>query len=158
MQCEQCKFYALGNCRRYPKAKPVKPDYWCGEYKPRPKAKQVQMFEDVPLTLPKWVPVAEWDAYIDMRKKIKKPATEKAIPILINKLLTLKEAGSDPKEVLQQSIMRNYQGLFPIKKEPEQGMDKSVYFALIKRKKDGDYLMPKEREYIDKFEKTSTTK
>jgi hypothetical protein len=91
-----------------------------------------------------------------MRKKIKKPATEKAIPMLINKLLTLKEAGSDPKEVLQQSIMRNYQGLFPIKQEPKKEMDKSVYFALIKKKRDNEFLMPKEREYIDNYEKNMT--
>jgi len=72
--------------------------------------------------------VAEWcgdneelksafDAFIDMRKKIKKPLTERALKQIIKKLETYAENGDDPVEVLDQSTEHCWQTVYELKKE-----------------------------------------
>ena len=54
--------------------------------------------------------------YIDFRKKIKKPMTERAIELAMNELEKL--AGCDSQmaiQIINQSILRGWQGLFPLK-------------------------------------------
>ncbi|MFH1784137.1 MAG: hypothetical protein ABH868_04495, partial [bacterium] len=57
-----------------------------------------------------------WNEYLQMRKAIKKPATEKAQDLAIAKLTTLHEQGENINAVIEQSIFNNWQGLFPVKK------------------------------------------
>lgn len=66
-------------------------------------------------TLPDWVPVETWNEYLEMRKKIRKPMTEKAKGLAVNTLEELKVCGFDPRLVLEQSIMNSWQGLFELK-------------------------------------------
>jgi phage replication O-like protein O len=65
--------------------------------------------------VPKWLKKEVWDAFIEMRKKMKAPATDLAIKLIIGKLEKLKEAGDEPNEVLEQSIMNNWKGIFALK-------------------------------------------
>lgn len=54
--------------------------------------------------------------YIDMRKKIKKPMTERAISLAMNKLSALSNGNHDIAiKILEQSIMNSWQGLFELK-------------------------------------------
>lgn len=76
--------------------------------------------------LPDFVPQAEWDSFLEMRKKMKKPPTEKAKMLLIQILEKLKNLGHDPKLVLEQSIMNNYQGLFELKSEGVKSYGKQI--------------------------------
>lgn len=73
--------------------------------------------QGVDFSLPAWVPVIEWAAYVEMRKKIKKPMTAHAMSLAIGKLETLKGQGNDPVAVLNQSIMHSWQGLFALKQQ-----------------------------------------
>lgn len=66
--------------------------------------------------LPDWIPRKEWDAYVAMRKTIKKPLTAEGVPLAIAKLEKLKAHGSAPKEVLDQSTLNSWQGLFEVKR------------------------------------------
>lgn len=70
--------------------------------------------------------------FIDMRKKIRKPATEHAIELLRIKLKEL-SMGDDNLaiEILNQSIINSYQGLFPLKQQSKQ-----------------PYQQPENKEYI----------
>jgi len=52
---------------------------------------------------------------LEMRKKIKATPTDKAKDLIIKALEKLRAEGNDPNEVLEQSIMNNYTGVFPIK-------------------------------------------
>lgn len=64
--------------------------------------------------------------YIDCRKKMKKPMTDRAIELAMKELEKL--AGNDNDlaiQILEQSIFRGWQGLFPLKGE-EQKKEKSV--------------------------------
>lgn len=68
-----------------------------------------------PAALPEWVPAEAWEAFLAMRKAIKKPITPDAIPIALRKLESLKAAGNDPLLVLEQSTMSCWQGLFEVR-------------------------------------------
>jgi hypothetical protein len=58
-----------------------------------------------------------FNQYIEMRDRIKKPLTGKAITLAYGKLKKLKEQGHDPNSVLEQSIFNSWQGLFPLPQE-----------------------------------------
>lgn len=74
-----------------------------------------------PTPLPEWLPLPEWDAFKQARKKMRAPLTDKAEQIAISQLETLKAQGNDPKAVLEQSIMRGWKGLFPLKNDNQRG-------------------------------------
>ena len=65
---------------------------------------------------PEWIPKETLEAFISMRKSIKKPLTPHAITLLVSKLQKLKDSGEDIKAVLEQSILSSYQGVFEVKK------------------------------------------
>ena len=64
--------------------------------------------------LPDWIPKQLWESYLEMRKKIRKPATEHAKELVIAKLIRLQADGNDPIAVLEQSIMQCNQGVWPV--------------------------------------------
>jgi len=62
--------------------------------------------------LPDWLPKDLWKDFLDHRKKLKKPMTEKAEDILIKKLSWLKDKGHNPKHLLMTSIERGWLSVF----------------------------------------------
>ena len=59
--------------------------------------------------------------YVAMRKKIKKPMTDRAVDIAIKKLNELSGGDNDMAvRILEQSIMNSWQGLFPLKEDQTQ--------------------------------------
>lgn len=71
-----------------------------------------------PVVLPDWIPLETWEAYLAMRKKIKKPPTEYAIKLIIDKLARFKANGQDVKKVLEKSITAGWQDVFEIHDKP----------------------------------------
>lgn len=66
--------------------------------------------------IPDWVPAEQWNAFVEMRKAIGKPLkTQRAIKLAVGKLDRLGQQGHDPSEVLDQSTMNSWLGLFPVK-------------------------------------------
>ena len=56
--------------------------------------------------------------YMSMRKKIKKPMTDRAVDLAIKKLMELSGGDNDKAvKILNQSIMNSWQGLFELKDE-----------------------------------------
>ena len=64
--------------------------------------------------LPGWVPGKEWEEFEESRRKVRKPMTDAARRLTIGKLAKLREAGNDPGKVLEQSVERGWQGVFPL--------------------------------------------
>ena len=62
--------------------------------------------------LPDWLPLEAWHAFLDMRKQIKKPATDRAQALLIKKLAAFYANDLDPGVILNQSIINNWQDLY----------------------------------------------
>ena len=71
--------------------------------------------------LPDWIKAETLQAYEEMRKKIRKPMTEKARDLIIKKLHDMKKAGQDANAVLEQSVMSSWTGIFPIKADTGPG-------------------------------------
>jgi hypothetical protein len=56
--------------------------------------------------------------YVDMRKRIKAPMTDKAVKLAMNKLEKLSQGDDDKAiKILEQSIMNSWKGLFELKEE-----------------------------------------
>lgn len=53
--------------------------------------------------------------FIKMRKLIKKPLTDRALKLLISKLKKLSSIPAEQVQILDNSIMNNWQGIFPLK-------------------------------------------
>ena len=66
-------------------------------------------------SLPEWIKKETWDAFMEMRKKKRAAPTEKAKQLIIQELDKLRGDGFAPDDVLNQSIMRSYTGVFPLK-------------------------------------------
>lgn len=75
--------------------------------------------------LPHWIKTESWEAFIEMRKKIKKPMTDHAKNLAIAKLGRFLAEGYDPNAILDNSVLHDWQGLFPPKEKP-----KKQYIAL----------------------------
>jgi hypothetical protein len=69
------------------------------------------------IEIPDWLPAEPWAGYLEMRKRIGKPATDRAIAIMIRKLDGWRRAGHDPGEILDTSTERNWTGLFEPKEQ-----------------------------------------
>ena len=54
-------------------------------------------------------------SFIDFRKKIKKPMTDRAIKLLISKLNSITSDTNEQIEIINQSILRGWAGVFPLK-------------------------------------------
>jgi hypothetical protein len=67
------------------------------------------------VTLPIFVDKKLWEDWLEVRKKKKAPATQRALELSVKELEHFKETGQDPNKILEQSIMRGYVGLFELK-------------------------------------------
>lgn len=65
------------------------------------------------IVLPSIISQESWDKWIEHKKKQKKPMTPYAKELAISKLTKLHKEGHLPKDVVENSIENNYQGLFP---------------------------------------------
>src|SRR3990167_1215148 len=78
-----------------------------------PPRKQKNLFSTL---LPSWIPEKVFNEYVLMRKSLKKPLnTDYTIELAIGKVEELKKDGYSPEDVLNQSILNSYIGLFPVK-------------------------------------------
>ena len=82
-----------------------------------------------------------WEDFKIMRKKIRKPITEKGEELIIKKLNRLSDNEEEQIAILNQSIMNSWQGIFPLKEENTNKYDNKVMEIL-------DYLNKKaNKEY-----------
>ncbi len=79
------------------------------------KRKKDTLTKEKIIVYPDWLPLAEFKAFKEIRQKIRKPMTRRAEELIILELAVLKEKGNDPQKVLEESIMKSYQGVFSLK-------------------------------------------
>lgn len=65
--------------------------------------------------LPDWIDKPAWDAYEEMRSKLRKSMTNHARDLAVNKLLELRNKGHSSVEVLNQSVMNGWTSLYEVK-------------------------------------------
>jgi len=69
------------------------------------------------MVYPDWLDFEIFNEYKKMRKQIKKPLTKYAEKLAIGKLEKFRVSGQDIDEVLNQSILNCWQGLFEVKQD-----------------------------------------
>lgn len=87
----------------------------------KPKRKASKKSKKQEVELPHWLPLEAWEAFLAMRVKIKKPATDYAQKLLVNKLAGFRERGLPPDQILNQSIENSWQDLYAPKNEANWG-------------------------------------
>lgn len=89
--------------------------------------------------IPDWIPPEAWAGFVEMRRKIRQPMTDRGILLTISALKKLRTT-EDIGAVLDQSTMKNYRGVFPVKHEgngngqrqrPATAHDKSTLGAAL---------------------------
>lgn len=67
--------------------------------------------------LPDWLPLQEWMDFMKMRQAMgaRGKLTNRAAELVVAELTKLHAAGHDPAEVLRQSVMNNWRGVFALK-------------------------------------------
>ena len=58
-------------------------------------------------------------SFIEFRKSIKKPMTERAVELMLQKLEGMTTYIPDQIEILNQSIINGWQGIFPLKEQTQ---------------------------------------
>ena len=61
---------------------------------------------------PDWLDVDLWSEYVEHRKEIKRPMSERAERMALRKLKRLIDSGGDQNEILENAVMNGWQGLF----------------------------------------------
>ena len=79
-----------------------------------PKGKK-EKAEVVEFDLPNWVGREAWNDFLAMRKSIKKPLSQNAMKLAVKKLSELSSLGQIADDVLNQSTLNSWQGLFEVK-------------------------------------------
>jgi hypothetical protein len=72
-------------------------------------------------SLPDWIPLDAWNGWLEMRRKIRKPATDRAITLAVAQLAKLRDQGHSPEAVLDRSTVNDWTGLFPVPAEGGRG-------------------------------------
>jgi uncharacterized protein YdaU (DUF1376 family) len=80
------------------------------EQNPSPQKSIEALFE-----LPPWLDLEAWEAYREMRKKIKKPMTDRARDQLLKRLAAMHARGVDVTAALDQSILKCYTDVYETK-------------------------------------------
>jgi len=76
--------------------------------------------KSVSLELPDWLNKTDWNDFVEMRKKLKKPMTDRAVKLMLSKLETMKDKGIDTSAVLQKSILANWSDVYEPKIQTQQ--------------------------------------
>lgn len=72
--------------------------------------------------LPVWLPKETWDAFVEMRKSMKKPLTDYAIKLMFVKLSKLRDAGHNVGQLIDKSITNGWLDVY----EPKGGLTSGV--------------------------------
>jgi biotin operon repressor len=66
---------------------------------------------------PDWIHADAWAGFVENRRHIKFPMTERAATLVIRELEKLRAAGADPNTILDQSTRNGWRDVFPIRQE-----------------------------------------
>jgi hypothetical protein len=78
------------------------------------KLKETKLKETKQYEIPDWINKETWNDFLEMRKKLHKVPTDKAIQLLIKDLENYRVGGDDPNKVIEKSIISSWPGLFPL--------------------------------------------
>lgn len=90
----------------------------CQQSAPREEAyKASEKTTEEGVVLPDWLPKDEWKALLEVRRGKKVQNTSRALRLLLTELERLKSLGHDPARVLDQSTLKSWSSVYPLKLE-----------------------------------------
>jgi uncharacterized protein YdaU (DUF1376 family) len=78
------------------------------------------------VALPEWLPLLNWNAYLEMRKEKKKIPTARAVELVLAELLKLMQSGQDIAAVLDKSTRNGWTDVYAIKPDQVRGVGSVV--------------------------------
>ncbi len=78
------------------------------------------------VTLPDWLALADWEAFVEHRKRLKAPMSDDAQVRAIAQLSRFRDNGHDPSAVIDQSIVSSWKGLFELKRRESPKLNKQA--------------------------------
>lgn len=72
------------------------------------------------VALPDWIPKEDWEAFLEMRMGKRDKPTERALELVIGKLDKMRLKGISPAQVLQESVIGGWSGVYEPKQEKRQ--------------------------------------
>lgn len=89
---------------------------------------------DVPESL-----IENWNGFCEMRKKIKKPLTDRAAKMILNELERLAPGDNHTKGlILDQSVKRCWQDVYPLKGDKSAGGTDNVFLQMLREEGEHD--------------------
>lgn len=77
------------------------------------------------VALPDWLPLPEWQGFLEMREAAKAKPTARALELLIADLDNMRAKGINIADVLNESVKHNWKGVFPPKEQRAGGKPKT---------------------------------
>lgn len=77
------------------------------------------------IALPDWLKPEDWQRFVEFREEGKHPMTPGGMQIAIDTLAKLRDGGSPPKAVIDQSILNDWRGLFAVGHKQVNGTARS---------------------------------
>jgi hypothetical protein len=72
--------------------------------------------------LPPWIDTEAWDGFVEMRRRMGKPLTGRARSLALNNLAKFEAEGMSSTDVLNQSVMNGWQGIYRLKPDYDGGV------------------------------------
>lgn len=90
------------------------------------------------IALPGYIDREAWEGFEEMRNKIKKPLTKRAIVLILKELQKIKDAGHCPNASLDQSTIHDWADVYvkkekPIEHRPGAEVDKTAAYLAEQR-------------------------
>lgn len=85
--------------------------------KPLTKTNNQTNKDEVALRLPEWLPLEAWKGWLEVRKSKKAPNTPRALNVALEELTRLRSLGFDAAKVLDQSTVKGWKMVYPLKVE-----------------------------------------
>jgi DNA-binding transcriptional regulator YhcF (GntR family) len=92
--------------------------------------------EPARVDLPAWLPADAWADWVEHRRQMRKPMSQKAAEFSIRDLGKLRAEGDDPRAVIEQAIAASWQGLYALKNRgrPQQSQPfRNGFFAVAEQ-------------------------
>lgn len=81
--------------------------------------------------MPDWVPADLWRQFEEMRRRKKKPLTDAARKLAVNRLERLRSQGHDVRDLLNESILHCWDTFYPPKEQPSAPASQPVWGTAI---------------------------
>jgi uncharacterized protein YdaU (DUF1376 family) len=94
-------------------------------YKPEHREERKEI-PPTPLTIPEWLPESSLRAFREHRAKLRRPMTDHALRLLINKLAALRASGMDPVKLIDTAIEHGWMTVYKSKEQAQESGNETL--------------------------------